>query len=86
LSKANLSAARLYGSWFHEADLRGANLSAAKLDGVVIEHSHLDDAIFEGAEFNGADLSRSLGLKVEQIAKALPSDTVKLPPELSEQP
>lgn len=86
LSKANLSAARLYGSRFHESDLRGAILSTAKLGGVVIEYTHLDDAVFEGAELDGADLSRSSGLKAEQIAKALPSDTVKLPPEMSEQP
>jgi uncharacterized protein YjbI with pentapeptide repeats len=86
LYKADLSAAYLSRSWFHETDLRGANLSAAKLNGVVIEYSHLDDAILEGAEFEGADLSSSLGLKAEQIAKALLGDAVKLPHELSEQP
>jgi uncharacterized protein YjbI with pentapeptide repeats len=85
LTKANVTAASLHGSRFHEADLREVNFGSAKLDGVVIEYSQLDDAVFEGTELHGADLSRSSGLKVEQIARARLSDTTKLPPELSEQ-
>jgi uncharacterized protein YjbI with pentapeptide repeats len=84
LSKASLRYANLSGARLEGADLRGADLSNAWLNwawlvGANMEGANLTNAIFVGTQIQNTDLSNTVGLTAEQVARACSTAQTRLP-------
>lgn len=84
LNKASLRYANLSGARLEGADLRGADLSNAWLNwawlvGANMEGANLTNAIFVGTQIQNTDLSGTIGLTPEQVARACSTSQTRLP-------
>jgi uncharacterized protein YjbI with pentapeptide repeats len=84
LAKASMRYANLSGARLEGADLRGADLSHAWLNwtwlvGANLEGANLTNAVFVGTQTQGTDLSRTIGLTAEQVARACADARTRMP-------
>lgn len=84
LSNASLRYANLSGARLEGADLRGADLSNAWLNwtwliGANLEGAILTNAVFVGTQIQSTDLSRTVGLTPEQVARACSTAETRVP-------
>gem|GEM_PF-1834180 len=84
LSNASLRYANLSGARLEGADLRGADLSHAWLNwtwlvGANLEGANLTNAVFIGTQIQSTDLSRTVGLTAEQVARACATAQTRVP-------
>lgn len=84
LSKASLRYANLSGARLEGADLRGADLSHAWLNwtwlvGANLEGTNLTNAVFVGTQIQSTDLSQTVGLTAEQVARACATAQTRVP-------
>lgn len=73
LDEATLYRSNLCDALLHRTDLKNADLREAVLAGTQLD----------GSQLEGANFSTSVGLTLEQILAAWPTDTTQLPDELS---
>lgn len=79
LRYANLSGARLEGADLRNADLSNAWLNWAWLVGANLEGANLTNAVFVGTQIQATDLSRTVGLTAEQVARACATAQTSVP-------
>jgi uncharacterized protein YjbI with pentapeptide repeats len=84
LSKASLRYANLSGARLEGADLRGADLSHTWLNwtwlvGANLEGANLTNAVFVGTQIQSTDLSQTVGLTAEQVARACATAQTRVP-------
>ena len=75
LRQAQFSHANCYGCKFTGAKLKDADFTGVE----DLSDADFDGANLEGTKFQGVDLSKSLGLKTEQLALAIGDRETKLP-------
>lgn len=87
LAGACLRAVNLQGADLRQADLQGADLRAANLQGADLRGAHLlgtnlQGALLAEADLRGVDLTRVIGLTLEQLALADLDEATHLPEEM----
>ncbi|MER5222904.1 pentapeptide repeat-containing protein [Streptomyces flaveus] len=83
MTSANLNGADLRRADLSTADLHGATLKDADLRGAILFNTRLNAANLEGTQLGDTDMRITRGITVEQILKARPTATTKLPPAIA---
>lgn len=88
LSNASFEYTNFSGAQFQGADLRGANFSNAWFNwawfaGAKLDGANFADAKMIGAQLQGADFSKAVGLTENQLRFACGDGATKLPPGIS---
>jgi hypothetical protein len=83
LDRAHMERASLRGAFLDNAILTAAYLQGANFTDAHLAGTHVERANMKGADLRGVDLSRTLGMKQEQIDSAKTDARTLLPPGLS---
>jgi len=79
LSRSNLRGLKMSAADFREVDFSQADLSHAILGGARLDDANFSNANLEGADLRYADLSKTIGLKQEQLTDVLVDHNTSLP-------
>lgn len=89
LTNAHLKGADLGNAHLDRAILKNADLSGAKLAGAVLDHATLDgarmnNAVLDRTSLKGTDLSKAIGITMQQISSIIVDKDTKLPPQIAQ--